>query len=147
MLKEIEDAIVARLAPIEVGMDALKIVNSPKSGRANHKGQLLVYFAGKRAEGEPFSKPIVQQQVYRYSITVKLKDLRGHENAYPFLERIEELLTGFKPIEQAGWMFSESIEFVFLEEGFWFYSMSFAVRVERSQATANPDNWLLNYAS
>jgi hypothetical protein len=134
MLAEIEQAIVNQLLqPLQ--SDGVRVTGFPDNpndlGRPVGIGQVLVGF--KKESLSPVTSgvltaPIIQTHTFKFEVSLQLKNLRSHGGAYPLMDKIRSLLTGFKPLGEASKpMYQSEGGFVDLKEGIWYYSMIFDV--------------------
>jgi hypothetical protein len=130
MLAEIEEAIINRLQTLQD--DGVRVIGFPDNanelGKPMGVGQVLVGFKKESlssATGNVLTAPIVQTHTLKFEISLQLKNLRSHSGAYPIMDRIRQLLTGFKPIELLKPMYQSEGGFIDIKEGIWYYSMIF----------------------
>jgi hypothetical protein len=133
MIAEIEESILQRLQLLNDG--GLRIAGFPdnpqESGRSMPNGQVLVGY--KKESLEPPNTfiedtPVIQKWTLEYEISVQLKNLRSHTGAYPVMDEIKELLTGFRPSPINQPLYQIQGGFVDMKDGIWYYSMIFGVR-------------------
>lgn len=131
MLVELEEAIVQRLQSLQD--NGVKIIGFPDNpselGRPFPSGQILVGFK-KESLGQPAAvvttAPIIQPWTIEFELSLQLKNLRSHSGAYPIMETIRDLLSGFRPPMVTRPIYQVQGGFVDLKDGIWFYSMIFA---------------------
>lgn len=133
MIKEIEEAIVTQLTPLL--NSGVAILNTPKdtSRVIQRCADLLVFYSGKSID-PPSGKQskVIQKQTLNFAVNLRLVDLRTHTKAYPILEEIQSLLSGWTPpttIEglRLGFFYQTAEDYVSLEKGVWIYTQSYSI--------------------
>jgi|SRR6478672_6692078 len=134
MIAEIETAIVERLTSLkdDQGLRVMAFPDKPDElGRAMPKGQVLVGFKRENLEPPAAARNLgtstIQPWRLEFELSLQLKDLRSHAGAYEVIRKIRELLTGYHPAESDRCLYETNAEFVDLNEGIWFYAMTFAI--------------------
>lgn len=127
MLKEVEDAITARLqVPLEEIGCFLR--NTPESNFAAVKAEALV-FLSSRSRGT--AGAMQRQETASFTCNVYAKDMRTHQVIYPILELIQSLLDGYQPLgigKGAIEFKSEQYFAVQTKEGLrWHYSQTYDI--------------------
>ncbi|MGK7925525.1 MAG: Gp37 family protein [Spirulina sp.] len=95
-------------------------------------GLVLVGYRGRDLQEPNGQKirtaPTIQKVRYTFRIIVKLFDLQSHEKAESYLDKINDILTGFRPtIAPDSPLFQTSDEFIERDNGFWIYEMLFSL--------------------
>jgi hypothetical protein len=131
MLAEVEAAIVDRLAPLKSqGIKVLPFPENPgELGKPATNAQIFVGFKRETLEIPQmvnYDAPSIQPRILEYELILKLKDLRSHKGVYPILDKVRDLLTGFRPLPNAKALYATTSGFVDLDQGSWVYSMTFA---------------------
>jgi len=107
VIETIESAIVNKL---ETVIADLKVIAFPSVASDFKKlpfqnGLVLVAYAGSVLSEPTNRDSIVQTRLMEFSITLQVRNLRGHEGAYDYLEAIRNALTGFSPLTDFNVMF------------------------------------------
>jgi hypothetical protein len=107
VIENIESAIVSEL---EEKITDIKVVAFPSAASDFKKlpfqnGLVLVAYAGS-ALSEPTNRDsLVQSRFMEFTITLQVRNLRGHQGAYDYLETIRATLSGFSPNSDLNVMF------------------------------------------
>ncbi len=126
----IEKAAVERLKAAVLDLPVVAFPDSPEDFKKLpfQKGIVLVGYQGSR-----FSQPtnldvIIQERVLQFGVTLQIRDLRGHDGAYRYLEAIRASLTGFAPEGDYRAFYPVSEDFLNMTNNVWIYGMSFELR-------------------
>lgn len=121
-----ETAIVERLAGDD-RIKPLKVAPWPDSAAdfpgAVRQGGVFVGYTGSRF-GQPTTDVIAQDATAEWQIVLSVKALRGPGGAYPYLEAVRALLTGFEPAG-GGLMYPIDERFDDQLQGAWVYTLVF----------------------
>ncbi len=134
MLAEIEETIIERLSPplIEMGLRVAGFPDNPQElGRPMPSGQVLIGYKKDSLETpNTFAQnaSMIQKWVIEFEVSLQLKNLRSHIGAYPIMDSIKNLLTGFRPSVINQPLYQIQGGFVDMKDGIWYYSMVFGVR-------------------
>ena len=97
----------------------------PSEFRLLHpKGAILVHYQGGNYSETKSLGCICQDKKLEFSITIVMKHLRSHEGAYEYLDKVRQILTGYKP-ENCTKMYPTKEEFISEDSGLWQYSINF----------------------
>jgi len=137
MIAEIESAILNALNPLTEEFD-LQVSAFPDSaqslGKPKSKGLILIGYKGDSLDPptSPLnSEAIIQNQIIEYEVSLQLKSLRSHTGAYPVMTRIQDLLTGLRPVGyQSQPIYKSKGGFIDVADGIWYYSMLFCVNLK-----------------
>lgn len=126
LITRAEEAFVERLREAFPEMLVEQFPDDPSTYSAVHPaGEILVGY-----RGSDYSRPqralfaIVQERELRFEVALLVRDLRHHTDAYPRLEAIRQILTGFRPGDLEP-VWCERDGFVRESEGVWQYSSVF----------------------
>jgi hypothetical protein len=125
-IEELENAIVEKLKSggFELAIEAFP--EKPADHRLhNAAGAILVIFGGSKFGESQATDTVVQNRTISFSIVVKTSSLRSHLGAYPVLDAIRRLLTGFEPPE-CDKMYPTSEELVDREGSIWTYEAQYS---------------------
>lgn len=140
MYKEIEDAIVSQLAPLQAA-NLFHLFNAPDTRNVlNPQAKAMIFFAG-----ESFSPPsplvsftldnpvtLSHDSVLQWAIVLDLVNLQTHAKIYPLIEAVKLALSGFTPEVEGlslGYLVPSSIDFVALHDGAaWKYRLMFSLK-------------------
>lgn len=124
-INNIENSIIERLKNKFPELHVEGFPEKPAEFRLIHpKGAVLIHYQGGNYSDQKALAVIVQDKKLEFSITIVMKHLRTHEGAYEYLEKVRDLLTGFKP-ENCSKMFPTKEEFIGEDNGIWQYSINF----------------------
>lgn len=126
MIETIESAIVNKL---EEAITDLKVVAFPSAATDFKKlpfknGLVLVAYAGSGFSEPSNRDKIIQRRVMEFSITLQVRDLRGHQGAYDYLETIVEALTGFSPMSDKSVMFMTDEKLLQFADNNWVWAQT-----------------------
>lgn len=124
-INNIENSIIERLKAKIPELHIEGFPEKPAEFKLVHpKGAILVHYQGGIYSDQKALAVIVQEKKYEFSITVVMRHLRTHEGAYGYLDRVRNILTGFKP-EGGSKMIPVKDEFIGEDNGIWQYSINF----------------------
>lgn len=135
MLLEIESAIATRLeAPLQqLGVRVRVTPDNGNGDRVATRGILVIGYTGSSFSSVNQKTINNQQRTLEYELSLSYKDLQTHKDNYEIIQTILELLTGFQPIDCDdfyGALYPARDGFVSNSEGFWRYSVTFALVVD-----------------
>ena len=119
MIREIEAALVARIAERIPDLHVAAFPDKPESFNLHHPaGAVLVAFGR-----ETYSRPraldvIVQERRIEWDISILTRNLRTHVGAYEVLDALRLALTGWRP-EGSGKLRPVRAEFLDQKQGVW----------------------------
>lgn len=143
LISDIEDAIIAKLEPLRTQNNcAITKLDKQALSRPRSGNEVFVNYEGRNS-GDPeyLDEPIFQFDELEFEVMTSVMELRTHETAYPILEKVRALLTGFKPVgcvRPLVMLGRETLIKKFIDEGIWAYSQKFRMTVEFTQ-TENLD--------
>lgn len=124
-ISTVENQIIERLKSKIPELHIEGFPEKPAEFRLVHpKGAILVHYQGGNYSEQKALAVIVQDKKLEFSITIVIKHLRTHEGAYGYLDRVRNILTGFKP-EGGNKMIPVKDEFIGEDNGIWQYSINF----------------------
>ncbi len=127
MIKNIEDQIIQKIRENIPELHVEGFPEKPSEFRLTHpKGAILVHYQGGNYSQSKSIGYIVQDKKMEFSVTVVTKNLRSHEGAYFYLDRVRELLTGYKP-DNCSKMQPSKENFLIETAGIWQYSINFTL--------------------
>lgn len=135
MLREIEEAIAIKLeSPLQqLGVRVRVTPDNGNGDRVNTRGILVIGYTGSSFSSVNQKTINNQQRILEYELSLSYKDLQTHKDNYEIIQTILDLLTGFQPIDCDsfyGALYPTRDGFVNNSEGFWRYSMTFALVVD-----------------
>jgi len=69
---------------------------------------------------------MVQDKKLEFSVTVVTKNLRSHEGSYFYLDKVRQILTGYRP-DNCSKMQPIKEDFLSEDNGIWQYSINFSL--------------------
>lgn len=126
----LENEVVQRLSPLNQG--AVRVQSTPEdtSELRSPKGdRVLVAFKGFSLSA-PDNRinpraPIIQSGDASFAVILQFKSLRSHQGAFPLMQQILSLVTGFIPETTGKPLYCTGSDFVSNDDGIWTWSMSF----------------------
>lgn len=126
----LETEIVQRLSTLNQG--AVRVQATPEDTselRAPKGDRVLVAFKGfsLSAPGNMINPhaPIIQSGDLSFAVILQFKSLRSHQGAFPLMQKILNLTTGFVPESTGRPIYCTGSDFVSNDDGIWTWSMSF----------------------
>ena len=126
LIRNIETAILERLAACVPGVAVEQGGSDPSSYKPNHpKGALVVYFTGAN-----FYTPLNYNEkkkkiAYQFAVSVYKKELHGNDGAYALLQQAQEALTGCTILKNK--LAPLSVRLVNCRKGLWHYEAKFEI--------------------
>ncbi|WP_051271646.1 Gp37 family protein [Fundidesulfovibrio putealis] len=129
MIKQIEDAILARLKAEIPGYEVRSFPEKPGEFRLTHpKGAVLVaYSRGTFGRSESTDDTSRQQRRMEFDLFMVVRNLREHGGAYDLLDAVRLALTGWGRDTLGGAFFPVSEGFQDAANGVWTYRLTMAV--------------------
>ena len=104
--------------------DSLK--NRRNSGFTHPKGAILVHYQGGSYSASKSLGYICQDKKLEFSATVITRNLRDWQGAYFYLDKIREVLTGYRP-DNCTKIQPSKEEFLGENAGIWQYAITFTL--------------------
>lgn len=129
MIKQIEDAIIARLSAEIPGYEVRSFPEKPAEFRLTHpKGAVLAaYSKGTFGRSQSTDDTTRQQRRMEFDLFMVVKNLREHGGAYELLDAVRLALTGWGRDLLGGAFFPVSEGFQDAGNGVWTYRLTMAV--------------------
>lgn len=134
MVDTVENAIITRL---ESQITALTVKAFP-SKAADYKalpfnrGLILVAYSGSSLSEPTNRDTLIQERVLEFSITLQIRDLRGHDGAYAYLESIRAALNGFSPLSDLRVMFMTDEALLEVVNNVWVWGQTWQLAVRQA---------------
>lgn len=134
MIDTIEAAIIARLESQIADLPVRAFPSKPEDFKKLPfvKGLVLVAYSGSSLSEPTNMDALIQERTLEFSITLQIRDLRGHEGAYSYLEFIRAALSGFSPLSDRRVMFMSSEELLRLVENVWVWGQTWQLTVRQA---------------
>lgn len=135
MLSQLEEAIADQIRqPLaELGVKVVVSPDSDNGDRAMTRGRLIVGYTGSSFSAPPSKSVGLQRRTLEWELSLDYKDLQTHKANYVVIEKILDLLTGFQPLDcddKFGELYPARDGFIANQEGYWKYSIKFAMQVD-----------------
>lgn len=128
MIKTIEDQIISKIKQDIPELHVEGFPEKPAEFRLTHpKGAILVHYQGANYSESKSIGYIVQDKKLEFSVTVVTRNLRSHEGAYFYTDKVKEILTGYKP-DNCSKMQPNKESFLSEEAGIWQYAINFTLK-------------------
>ncbi len=133
MTDQIEAAIVARIES-QVSLTVKAFPSTPDDYKKLpfNRGLVLVAYSGSDLSDPTNRDEIVQQRAMEFSVTLQVRDLRGHEGAYSYLEQIRTALSGFSPMNDLNVMFMTSEALLSVVENVWVWGQKWQLEMRQT---------------
>ena len=87
--------------------------------------------------GSDFSEPtnqdvLIQERETEISITLQIRDLRGHSGAYSYLKKIRTALSGFSPLGDLRVMFQRGERLMQVVNNVWVWGQTWQLTVRQA---------------
>ena len=126
-INKTENQIIQKLKENILELHIEGFPEKPSEFRLTHpKGAILVHYQGGSYSDTKGLGYIVQDKKLEFSVTVVTRNLRSHIGAYSYLDKVRELLTGFKP-DNCSKMQPIKEEFLSETNGIWQYAINFSL--------------------
>lgn len=126
-IAEVENLIIEKIKENIPELHVEGFPDKPSEFRLTHpKGAILVHYQGGNYSEPKSLGYIVQDKKLEFSVTVVTRNLRTHEGAYSYLDRVREILTGYRP-KNCSKMQPSKENFLIETAGIWQYSINFTL--------------------
>ncbi|HSA05726.1 MAG TPA: Gp37 family protein [Candidatus Gastranaerophilales bacterium] len=127
MINDIENQIIQKIKENIPELHIEGFPEKPSEFRLTHsKGAILVHYQGGNYSESKSIGYIVQDKKLEFSVTVVTRNLRSHEGSYFYLDKVRNILTGYRP-DNCSKMQSTKEEFISEDNGIWQYSINFSL--------------------
>ena len=134
-INEIENQIIERIKNQIQDLHIQGFPEKPSEFRLTHpKGAILVHYQGGNYSESKSLGYMVQDKKLEFSITVVTKNLRSHEGSYFYLDKVRQILTGYKP-DNCSKMQPIKEDFLSEDNGIWQYSINFSLTTPTIEET------------
>ena len=124
-IEEIEAQIVARLKSKIADLFIDSFPEKPQEYTFTHpKGAILVHYQGGNYGNSQSVDVVFQQKKMEFALTIITRNLKKNNGAYSLLEKIKQILTGFK-IDGCTKMLPIKEGFLTENNGIWQYTINF----------------------
>ena len=134
MIDTIESAIIARLESQITDLTIKAFPSKPADFKALpfNKGLILVAYSGSSLS-EPTNKDtLIQERAIEFSITLQIRDLRGHSGAYSYLEKLRAALSGYAPLTDLRVMFLTDESLMQVVDNVWVWGQTWQLTVRQA---------------
>ena len=124
---EIENQIIDQIKSQINDLHIQGFPEKPSEFRLTHpKGAILVHYQGGNYSESKSLGYMVQDKKLEFSVTVVTKNLRSHEGSYFYLDKVRQILTGYRP-DNCSKMQPIKEDFLSEDNGIWQYSINFSL--------------------
>lgn len=133
-IKEIEDGIISKLKSEIPNFLIEGFPDKPSEFILIHPiGAILVHYQGSNYSTSRSLNFINQENKKEFSITIITRDLRSNNGAYELMDKVKEVLTGFK-IAGCEKLIPTKDGFISEKNGIWQYAINFALTTPHIEA-------------
>lgn len=135
MVDTIESAIVGRLESQITDLTIRAFPSRPEDFKklpVGNKGIVLVAYSGSSLSDPTNMDALIQERVLEFSITLQIRDLRGHDGAYDYLDDIRAALSGWSPTSDDRVMFMTDEGLLRLIENLWVWGQKWQLTVRQA---------------
>jgi hypothetical protein len=126
-IAEVENQIIEKIKENVPELHVEGFPEKPSEFRLTHpKGAILIHYQSGNYSQPKSIGYIVQDKKMEFSVTVVTKNLRSHEGAYFYIDKVRELLSGFKP-DNCSKMQPTKENFLLETAGIWQYAINFTL--------------------
>jgi len=134
-INEIENQIIERINSKINDLHIQGFPEKPSEFRLTHpKGAILVHYQGGNYSESKSLGYMVQDKKLEFSVTVVTKNLRSHEGSYFYLDKVRQILTGYRP-DNCSKMQPIKEDFLSEDNGIWQYSINFSLTTPTIEET------------
>lgn len=124
-IRNIENTIIEKLKLEFPEMKVEGFPDKPQDFILLHPiGALLVHYQGSNYTTSDSLGCITQENKKEFSITVVTRNLRNNNGAYEYLDKVKQVLTGFK-IDECSQLYPTKDNFISENSGIWQYAVNF----------------------
>lgn len=102
------------------------------------KGAILVHYQGANYSPTNSTSSIIQEKKLVFSATAVMRHLRSNDGAYEVLDKVRELLTGFK-IDNCSKISMIKENFLSENAGIWQYAINFSLIAQNIENLSTED--------
>jgi len=134
-INEIENQIIERINSKINDLHIQGFPEKPSEFRLTHpKGAILVHYQGGNYSESKSLGYMVQDKKLEFSVTVVTKNLRSHEGSYFYLDKVRQILTGYRP-DNCSKIQPIKEDFLSEDNGIWQYSINFSLTTPTIEET------------
>lgn len=135
MVDTIESAIVGRLESQITDLTIKAFPSRPEEFKklpVGNKGIVLVAYSGSALSDPTNMDALIQDRALEFSVTLQIRDLRGHDGAYDYLEDIRSALSGWSPTSDDRVMYMISEGLLRLIDNLWVWGQTWRLTVRQA---------------
>jgi len=134
-INEIENEIVDRIKSKISDLHIEGFPDKPSEFKLTHPtGAILVHYQGGSFSDSKSVGCIYQDKKLEFSITIVTRNLRSYKGSYFYLDKIRQILTGFKPVGCTK-MQPVKEDFISEDNGIWQYAINFSLTTPTIEET------------
>ena len=124
-IAEVENQIIQKIRENIPELHVEGFPDKPSEFRLTHpNGAILVHYQGGNYSEPKSLGYIIQDKKLEFSVSVVTRNLRSHEGAYFYIDKIREILTGYRP-DNCSKMQPNKEAFLSEDTGIWQYTINF----------------------
>lgn len=134
-INEIENEIIDRIKSKINDLHIEGFPEKPSEFKLSHPtGAILVHYQGGSYSDSKSVGCIYQDKKLEFSITIVTRNLRSYKGSYFYLDKVRQILTGFRPI---GCTKLQPVKEDFISEnnGIWQYAINFSLTTPTIEET------------
>ena len=134
-INEIETEIIDRIKSKISDLHIEGFPDKPSEFKLTHQtGAILVHYQGGSYSDSKSVGCIYQDKKLEFSITVVTRNLRSYKGSYFYLDKVRQILTGFRPL---GCTKMQPVKEDFISEnnGIWQYAINFSLTTPTIEET------------
>lgn len=132
-IREIENEIIEKLKSEFPELHIEGFPDKPEEFILLHPiGTLLVHYQGSNYSTSEAFGCITQENKKEFSITVVTRNLRGNNGAYEYIDKVKQILTGFKA-DECSQLYPIKDNFISENGGIWQYAVNFTLITQNIQ--------------
>jgi len=134
-INEIENEIVERIKSKISDLHIESFPDKPSEFKLTHPtGAILVHYQGGSYSDSKSIGCIYQDKKLEFSITIVTRNLRSYKGSYFYLDKVRQILTGFRPIS-CNKMLPVKEDFISENNGIWQYAINFSLTTPTIEET------------
>lgn len=132
-IRDIENNIISKLKEEFPELHVEGFPDKPSEFILLHAlGALLVHYQGSNYAPTNSIGCITQENKKEFSITVVTRNLRSNNGAYEYIDKVKDVLTGYK-IDECSLLMPTKDNFISENGGIWQYAINFTLTTQNVQ--------------
>jgi len=132
-IKEIETSIIEKLQESFPEVLVQGFPDKPSEFNLLHPiGAILVHYQGSNYTNTQALGFVTQENKKEFSITIITRNLRSHNGAYEYIDKVKSEISGFK-IDECSSLIPTKDYFISENKGIWQYGINFTLKTQNIQ--------------